>query len=200
MPESVAFLLCIAILAVGSALVVWYALRSSQPQDRASGQSSGSVAELTCASCSKPLVINRADLTELSKPEIALSVRAQPKLSGKKLVEYVCPYCEASHCFAVEGRRLEWVGMNLYSPHGGGARCMDCGKPLRTAPWPPGTYDGRLNEAPAMQPDYGLVCSKCHAIVCYGCTQLATRGRTKDGTLVCPRCQRSPVDKTYHPV
>jgi len=192
-------LVCAAIAVVGSGLVVWYALRAREGREGSRGGRPGKAFDFTCTYCSKPLVVSKADLAELSRPEVALCVRANPDLAGKELSEYVCPYCEASHCFTREGRRIAWVGANLYSPHAGRARCMDCGKPLRTPPWPPGTYDGRLNEAPALQPDYGLVCSKCHAVVCFGCTQLATRGRTKDGSYVCPRCQRSPVDKTYHP-
>lgn len=200
MSESAALFVCTAVVVVGSGLVVWYAL-SARELARGTGRPrSGGALEQACVSCNKPLVIGRADLTELSRPEMALAVRVRPDLTGRKLAEYVCPYCEASHCFAVERNRMEWVGVNLYSPHTTSARCMDCGKPLRTPPWPAGTYDGRLNEAPALQADFGLVCSKCHAVVCYACTQLATRGRTKDGSLVCPRCQRSPVDKTYHPV
>ena len=199
MPESAVYLVCATIAVVGSGLVVWYAMSARDGRGGPRRRSSAGALDFTCTHCNKPLVVGKADLVELSKPEMALCVRAKPDLTGRPLAEYVCPYCEASHCFAVEGRRMVWVGVNLYSPHTGSARCMDCGKALRTPPWPPGTYDGRLKEAPALQPDYGLVCSKCHAVVCVACTQLATRGRTKDGSFVCPRCQRSPVDKTYHP-
>jgi hypothetical protein len=199
MPESAVLLVCTAILVVGSGLVAWYALSAHEAGGRSGRHGRGDAIDYSCASCNKPLVIGKTDLTELSRPEMALAVRVRSDLTGRKLAEYVCPYCEASHCFAVDGRRIEWVGVNMYSPHTTSARCMDCGKTLRTPPWPAGTYDGRLNEAPSLQPDYGLICSKCHAVVCFACTQLATRGRTKDGSFVCPRCQRSPVDRSYHP-
>ncbi len=199
MAESMVLWVCTALFAAGSGLVVWYALSAREMGGNRRPRASGGALEHACSSCNKPLVVAKAELVELSRPEIALVVRVRPDLTGQKLAEYVCPYCEASHCYLMERNRIEWVGVNLYSPHTTSTRCMDCGKPLRTPPWPPGTYDGRLNEAPALQPDYGLVCSKCHAVVCYACTMLATRGRTKDGSFVCPRCQRSPVDKTYHP-
>lgn len=199
MSESIVILFCGTIAVVGSGLVVWYALSAREARSGPRRVSPANALEFTCTYCSKPLVVGKSELVDLSRPEMALCVRVKPALAGRRLAEYVCPYCEASHCFTVDGRRLTWVGVNMYSPHSGGARCMECRKTLRTPPWPAGTYDGRLNEAPSLQPDYGLVCSKCHAVVCYACTQLATRGRTKDGTFVCPRCQRSPVDKTYHP-
>ena len=200
MEQELALVIAIATAAAGTGIVVTWALRS---RPAASGGVSGrpgrNALQMPCTSCNRPLMIGREELVPLSKPEVALCVRVKPELTGKNLAEYVCPYCEASHCLSVTKRGLEWVGANLYSPHRGAARCMDCGKFLRTPPWPKGTYDGRLQEAPNLLPDHGLVCSKCQAIVCVDCTQRATRNRTKDGTFVCPRCFRSPVDKTYHP-
>lgn len=201
MSETSIWVITVVIAVLGMAVVLarTHRARTSKAGPAHRGDVPPVAADLPCSSCGKPLVVHRSELVPLSRPEVALCVRVQPDLVGHKLAEYVCPYCEASHCFVVDGRTPVWVGANLYSPHQGGARCMDCGKPLQTPPWPAGAYDGRLNEAPSLQPDYGLVCSKCHAIVCVACTRLATRGRTKDGTFVCPRCARSPVDRSYHP-
>ncbi|MCC6698556.1 MAG: hypothetical protein IT365_23235 [Candidatus Hydrogenedentes bacterium] len=199
MQQEYVLLITLATAALGIGMVVTWALRSRPSTPGALGVRGGGALQMPCTSCNRPLMIAREELIPLSKPEIALCVRVKPELSGMSLAEYVCPYCEASHCLAVTKRTIEWVGANLYSPHRGAARCMDCGKILRTPPWPRGAYDGRLKEAPNLLPDHGLVCSKCQAVVCVACTEKATRNRTKDGSYVCPRCSRSPVDRTYHP-
>lgn len=172
--------------------------RVSNPSDggRAAG---GKIVQMACTICHKQLVINPVELRPLTAVELALSVRSLPDLAGRKLAEYVCPYCESAHCFNVDRSVPLWVGANLYSPQTRTARCQECGKRLVPPPWPPGTYDGRLREAPDLHQDYGLVCSRCHAVVCVSCTTNATRNRTKDGSLVCPRCMRTPVNKVYHP-
>lgn len=201
MQQEYVLLITIATAALGTGMIVTWALRS-RPGTAGGGAAGirgrGSL-QMPCTSCNRPLMIAREELVPLSRPEIALCVRVKPELTGMNLAEYVCPYCDASHCLAVSKRTIEWVGANLYSPHHGAARCMDCGKLLRTPPWPRGTYDGHLKEAPSLLPDYGLVCSKCQAVVCVACTEKATRNRTKDGSFVCPRCFRSPVDRCYHP-
>lgn len=155
--------------------------------------------QLTCNVCQRELVIAMQDLRLLVGTEIGLAVRAIPAIVGRKLADYVCPYCEADHCFAVESGRPEWVGVNLYSPQTGGSQCMDCRKQLQRPPWPQGEYQGRPLEAPNPSPDYGLVCSRCDAVCCVACVKSATRNRTSDGSLLCPRCKRSPVDTYFYP-
>jgi hypothetical protein len=194
-------MLPLAFAIAGTVLVLALTLRARL----ASGTSSaGLIADaasfqMRCGICQKDLVIHPNQLVKLSGPELALSVRVKPKLVGRPLAEYVCPYCEASHCFAVDVRPPECVGTNLYLPRGAGALCMECGKPLRKPPWPIGYFDGRLNEAPELHPDYGLICSRCQAVTCVACVKDATRNRTKDGSFVCPRCMRSPVTGVFHP-
>lgn len=191
----------LACAGIGTAIVLLLTARARAKERRAKTAHvvRGATIQMTCGMCHKQLVIPAPDMRLLTNVEMALSVRVLPELTGRKLAEYVCPYCEASHCFAVDRRKPEWVGVNLYSPHTKAARCLDCGKVLRTPPWAPGTYDGRLRDAPYLDPDYGLVCSRCQAVVCVDCTVKATRNRTKDGSFVCPRCARTPVDRTFHP-
>lgn len=155
--------------------------------------------QLTCNVCQHELVIETQDLQLLVGTDIGLAVRAIPKIVGRKLADYTCPYCEADHCFAIESGKPEWVGVNLYSPQSAGSQCLDCRKPLRRPPWPKGQYKGRPLEAPNPSPDYGMVCARCDSVCCVACVKKATRNRTTDGTLLCPRCHRSPVDEYFYP-
>ena len=113
-------------------------------------------------------------------------------------MEYVCPYCEAAHCFSTDERDPVWLGVNLYTPQARTNHCAECRRPLRRPPWRPGVYDGRLAAAPHIPPDVGLVCSKCGAVCCVACCRDVTRKRTKDGSLLCPRCGRGPLETVYH--
>ncbi|MBX7255798.1 MAG: hypothetical protein K1Y02_05515 [Candidatus Hydrogenedentes bacterium] len=172
-------------------------MRSKEGSTRGGGPTSSF--EMECNTCHRHLVIHPHQLVTLSGPEMALCVRVKPELRGRKMAEFVCPYCEASHAFLMDRRPPEWIGANLYSPQVKTSTCMECSKPLRKAPWPPMLYDGRLNEAPELHADLGLVCSRCQAVVCVACVKNATRNRTKDGSLVCPRCHRTPVNRVFHP-
>ena len=187
--------------AIGTVIVIVLTMRAKAQQTSKTvrGVYATNTVEQQCNVCQKQMVIPAADLVPLQSVEMALCVRTMPALMGRKLAEYTCPYCEAVHCFTVDKRTPEWVGANLYSPQTKGTRCLNCSKPLKIAPWGEGAYNKRLQEAP-LQPDYGLVCSKCDAVVCVACTVDATRNRTKDGTFVCPRCFRPYVDRTYHPI
>ena len=184
----------------GTIVVLLLTFRAWQRnKDVLSGVSKTGALEMVCSTCRRQLIIHPHQLVTLSSPEMALCVRIQPNLRGRRLAEFVCPYCEASHAFAVDKRTPEWFGANLYSPQAKTSTCMECGKPLRKAPWPPMYYDGRLNEAPELHADLGLVCSRCQAVTCVSCVKDATRKRTKDGSFVCPRCQRAPVNRVFHP-
>lgn len=187
--------------AIGTAIVIVLTMRAKAQSSSKTvrGVYATNTVEQQCNVCQKQMVIPAADLVPLQSVEMALCVRSIPALMGRKMAEYTCPYCEAVHCFTVDKRTPEWVGANLYSPQTKGTRCLNCSKPLKVAPWGEGAYNKRLQEAP-LQPDYGLVCSKCDAVVCVACSVDATRNRTKDGTFVCPRCFRPSVDRTYHPI
>lgn len=154
---------------------------------------------MTCSICQKTLVFHQDELELLSAVECALAVREKPDLVGRKLAEYVCPYCEAAHCFVISGKRMQWVAANLYEPQETTARCAECQKPLRRPPWPPGQYEGKLGEAPALAPDYGLVCSLCHAVCCVQCCVNLTRAGVREGKWTCPRCSRQSTDRLFYP-
>ena len=154
--------------------------------------------EMRCSVCQRRLVFHRGELEPLSPPELALAVRANRSMAGRRLAEYVCPHCEAAHCFATEGRDPVWLGVNLYEPQVFSNHCRECKRPLRRPRWPRGAYDGRLSEIRDLAPDLGLVCPHCKAVCCVACCEDATRKRTKDGSLLCPRCFRGPVETIYH--
>jgi len=190
-PAAAGFGACLVIVAMV------FALRA-RPKTSKKRAAKGSF-QLTCNVCRHELVIAMQDLRPLEGTEIGLAVRILPHVVGRKLADYACPYCEADHCFTVDGGQPEWVGANLYSPQASGAKCMDCGKQLNRPPWPKGQFKGRPLEAPNASPDFGLVCSRCDAVCCVDCVQKATRNRTTDGSLLCPRCHRSPVDEYFYP-
>lgn len=98
--------------------------------------------ELMCTVCQKQMTFTHKQLVILSDVEMALAVGVRPALLGKKLAEYVCPSCDAAHCFDTGGRRLKLVGVNLYVPQDTGNRCVNCHKHLKNPPWPPGACDG----------------------------------------------------------
>src|SRR5690606_19301153 len=92
----------------------------------------------------------------------------------------------------------EWIGVNLSAPEQKAPVCLECRKPLRIPPWSPGEYDGKVTQAPDLRADYGLECPFCGSLSCVRCAEEATRNRTPDGSLRCPRCRRHPVDRFYH--
>lgn len=181
----------------GIALVVWLALRPKRKPRSRVPLGTRSI-EMACHICQRELAFTKNDMVLLSGPEMALAVRAAPGMVGRTLAEYVCPHCEAAHCFIVDAHEPVWIGTNLYEPQSMGARCFECRKPLKKPPWAVGAYDGRLREAPQLLPDYGLVCPRCWAVCCVACCKKATRNRAKGDALVCPRCFRHPVDKVFH--
>jgi hypothetical protein len=155
--------------------------------------------ETTCSVCRKPLIFERGELRPLRGEEVGLVVRSHPDIVGRKLGEYTCPYCEAAHCFFIDVRPPQWLGANYAQPQTTSGHCQECRKPLRKPPWPEHAFDGRLQEAPQLAPDLGLICSRCHAVCCVSCCKDATRNRTPDGSFLCPRCFRGPVEAVFHP-
>jgi len=155
--------------------------------------------DLACTVCQQTLSIAVQDMRRLEGSEIALAVRVIPKLVGRPLADYVCPHCEADHCFTMDQGKPEWVGANLYSPQSKVSICQECQKVLKRPPWPERQYQGHPQDAPNPHPDYGLVCARCGARCCVSCVQSATRNRTKDGSFLCPRCRRQPVDAFFYP-
>jgi hypothetical protein len=188
-----------AFAAAGVLIVLWVTLRPKRTDDKPGAPRGDGTAQLPCSVCQKEMVVHPNSMAPLSGPECALVARTLPKTVGKKILEHICPYCESSHYFLIEGKRIEWLGANLYSPQVNTSLCMECRRPLRRPPWPAGAFDGHLQDAPALAPEYGLVCERCKAVCCVECCTKATRNRTNNGTYHCPRCARSDVKVMFHP-
>lgn len=152
-----------------------------------------------CAVCNAGTLVSTDMLVTLSSAEKALVVRERPIALGKNLVEFVCPCCDAAHCYIANMKSMEFVGVNLYQGQSFQTRCKECQKQLLAPPWPAGAYDGNWREAPGPADDFGMVCSQCDAISCLACCTSTTRNRTADGSLLCPRCYRGPMLHFYHP-
>lgn len=198
-PSLLAYLGAAAFIVSGCALVVLLlARRSPRPPDARTGQQLAAPPLASCTVCHKELTFGVADLRIISPQERGLVARARPDLVGKKLAEYICPHCEAAHCFVVVRARALWVGANFYEPQRAGAVCLECRKPLRKPPWKEGEYDGRLEAAPVLDPAYGLICSRCGALCCVACCAKMAHARTQDTRWVCPRCFRYPIEKVFH--
>ncbi len=158
----------------------------------------GGPVEFECTICHRDLIFGSGELVALSAPEKALVVRSRRSLQGQDLAEYVCPYCEAAHCFALHGGRATWVGVNFYEPQTASARCAECGGQLRPPPPSVQSYSGRMGDAPELAPDLGLRCSRCGVVCCVACGQQNTQGPTETGGLVCPRCGRDGLDRFFY--
>lgn len=156
-----------------------------------------SVLDMDCTICHKTLVIDRAGLAVPSPTEQALVVSSRPSVLGRALGEYRCPYCDALHYFLTDGP-LKWVLANAYEPQMVTNNCKECNTRLKKPGWSMGMYDGAIDDAPDLLPSHGLVCSRCDAVSCVACCRDFTRNRTKDGSLLCPRCGRGPIDRFHH--
>ena len=129
---------------------------------------------------------------------MALMVSATRQEFTEKLGAYRCPYCDAEHTFANEGGKLRLVATDTFEPHGRLTHCTNCNHELLRPTWSKGAHDGAVENAPDLQPYHGLVCSRCEAICCFKCCKDVTRNRTDDGSLLCPRCFRGPVNAFHH--
>ena len=185
---------------VGAGVVVWLAWRIREETDPSGIRSRmDNSLEFECSECQKTLVIMPSELTRLSGPEMALVVGGRPKLVGRKLAEYVCPHCEASHCFAVDRVPPVWIGANLYAPQAKSNNCQECRKRLRAPHWPPDAAADNVMNAPDLRPDYGLVCSRCGAVCCVACVAQYSRQDVREEGARCPRCGRSPINTVFRP-
>ena len=98
----------------GAGVVLWLAWRIREETDPSGIHlRHDNSLEFECTECQKPLLILPSQLTRLSGPEMALVVGSRPHLVGRALGEYVCPHCEASHCFAMDRVPPVWIGANF---------------------------------------------------------------------------------------
>lgn len=186
-----------AILAIIAVRLTWLTVRPSAIPGEITRNRDGSFAVI-CAVCGESVEVSSESLSTLSPAEKALVVRERPNVIGQNLVEFACPACDASHCYSVRRNAMAYVGVNLYQGQHFQTNCKECQKRIKKPVWPDRAYDGKVNQAPGDLTDLGLQCSLCGAICCVDCCKRATRNRTSDGTLLCPRCFRGPNDHFWH--
>lgn len=179
--------------------LAWFAVGGERRDGGLPLNRDGSIA-LQCSVCGARSVAGAIDLTRLSPAEKALVARERPDTVGQDLVEFNCPHCDASHCFRAERNQLTFVGSNFYQAQRHQASCRECQRALAAPPWTAGAYDGDLAGAPGNISHLGLECHHCGALCCVACSRDATRNRTADGSLLCPRCFRGPLGRFWHPV
>lgn len=177
--------------------LAWLTLRSPKRHGEIALNRDGSFA-MVCKCCGEAAEVAAKALTPLSSAEKALVVRERPSVVGQHLVEFACPACDASHCYNLRRQVMTFVGVNLYQGQHFQANCKECGRPVVAPPWRPGAFDGSIDAAPGDISRFGLVCRHCGAICCVPCCTDATRNRTADRTLLCPRCFRGPNDRFCH--
>jgi hypothetical protein len=183
---------------VAAGTLTWWTRRRKRPAG-ARGAAGGAAIQMACSVCRRELVFTAAELIPLSPVEMALVVRNAPRMVGRKTSEYVCPYCEAAHCFVTDSGRPEWIGANFYTPQATSSHCSECHRPLRLPYWSKGLYDKRLGDVPELPGDCGLVCQRCGAVCCVACCQRLTHKPGEEGSLMCPRCAREGLSVFYHP-
>lgn len=180
---------------IGVGLSIWMIARAIATKPETTSQQH----QLTCRICQQEVFFTRQQLRRLSPEEKALAVSAKPALIGKNLLDLECPHCRASLVFVSDASRTDWVGVNLFKPQNVSARCQECGAILQTPPWPPGAYDGHLEDAPELPEKIGLQCSRCQSVCCVTCCKRHARGHAHNVKLICPRCSRYPIDHLYYP-
>lgn len=188
----------IPLTAAVAAILIMLFLSPRVLRDQKSRSKKHAPLDMTCPSCQHMMIIPMNDMRTLSRTEMALVVREKPEIANRPLAEYRCPYCDTSHTFLIDMQRPKWVIADAGETHIEPNRCTNCRVSLTKPAWPKGEYDGRVLEAPGLTNDHGLVCARCDAVCCVRCVHDATRNRTSDGSLLCPRCHRSPVDKLHY--
>ena len=92
----------------------------------------------------------------------------------------------------------EWITAHAYEPQRKTTRCANCDTLLRKPEWPQGPPREGLDDYPNLQANHGLVCSRCQSVSCYRCCEEVTKNRTPDGSFLCPRCSRGPMNEVFH--
>jgi hypothetical protein len=179
----------IAVFAIGALIVL---------TPRVVGTAARQVIKQPCPVCQRPLESPVNQLLKVGLHEVGFVVRECPEAYGRPLGELKCPGCKSSHIFAVDTVPATFLVTNAVSATARQNTCNQCRTPLKAPAWRRGAFDGRWREAPGLDPKHGLACAQCGAIACYECCETASRGRTAEGVLRCPRCFRVPMEKFMH--
>ena len=154
--------------------------------------------EFPCSNCQAIVFITRQSLVKITGAEAALIIRNVPDAPMHQLAEQRCSACRSTLSFRID----EWPPVFLIANATEGQKrsnnCTECRKPLVRPNFAKGAYDERINEIPDLNPKLGLRCSRCSAVSCVACLESVTRNRTQDGSYLCPRCYRSPVNLVHH--
>jgi hypothetical protein len=153
---------------------------------------------LRCPVCQHEIETDAGSLSPLPLELVAFVVREDPSTYGLPLSEVRCAGCGVHHIYATDARPPRFLMVNPLSQKTRTSTCSQCKAPLERPRWRRGAYDGRLAGAPGLGPHHGLECRRCRAVVCVACTEKASRGRTKDGSYLCARCFRGPLDTVHH--
>jgi len=154
--------------------------------------------EFSCPVCQHTLRAAVAEFFRVDAQEMGFVVRECPEAYGRLLGELKCPKCKSSHVFAIDTSPATFLVTNAVSATARANTCNQCRAPMKSPPWPRGAYDGAWTTAPKLDGKFGLICSHCGAAACLACCQEASRGRTAENTLRCPRCFRIPMEKFAH--
>jgi hypothetical protein len=153
---------------------------------------------LRCPVCQHEIETEEGRLTPLSLELVSFVVREDPALYGLPLAEVRCDGCGVDHIFATNVRPPRFLMSNPVSDKVRTSTCSQCRAPLMRPAWTRGAYDGRLTSAPGFGARHGLECRRCGAVTCVSCAEEASRGRTMDGSYICARCFRGPLDTVHH--
>lgn len=151
-----------------------------------------------CPDCQRPVHMTPGGLKPLDPMEAGMIVRLVPTAPQRHLGEVRCQHCRSTLTFRTDQWPPGFITINATEGHYAKNSCTQCHKPLRTPEFPRGAYDGNADDLKRLPPNIGLICSRCNAINCVACVVDVTRNRTSDGSLLCPRCYRGPVDKVHH--
>ena len=154
--------------------------------------------DFVCKNCQKALVLTRRDLERVPPTESGLMVSQDPSLVGRPLGECDCPHCGTTHYFCIDKKPPEYALTGAFVPQRRSNLCAQCHEPLENPAWELGKFDHQVAKAPKLTARHGLVCSRCEAITCVECCSKTSKGRTKDGSFLCPRCNRGPVVVFHH--
>ena len=152
----------------------------------------------TCPDCQQPIHITPNGLRPLDPADAGMIIRLAPDAPQYHLGDVRCLSCKSTLTFRTDQWPPGFITMNATEGHVSKNSCTQCRKPFRKPEFPPGAYDGDADALKRLPHDIGLICSRCGSLDCVACVVDATRNRTADGSLLCPRCYRGPVDKVHY--
>lgn len=190
--------LIISILGLVVALVGMIVLTPRMLSDNKDRKRNRSLHIHVCPNCQQHVSMTPEGMRHLDTNDSALVIRNFPDAPAYDLAEIRCPECNSTLVFRVDEWPPVYLAANILEGHTAKNSCTQCRTPLLKPQFPVGEFDHDTNALPRLPDNIGLICSRCNAVNCLVCVKDATRNRTADGSLLCPRCYRGPVDKVHH--